>query len=107
MSVGPMAGLAGSVAATSLAQTGGADLERAQQAAGNQQRHVRNELRADRAAGIGEADGDNHETNERDADGRLPWQHPNSHAGPSAPSANPPLSKDASHQSGNLLDLSG
>jgi len=103
-----MAGLAGSVAATSVAQTGSADVDRTQQAPGNQQRQVRSELRADSAAGIGEADGDNHETNERDADGRRPWERSNSSSSPSGASFDGPrLSKDASHQSGNLLDLSG
>ncbi len=107
MSVGPMAGLAASVAATSLAQNTGSDVERTQQATGNQQRQVRNEQRAVSAAGIGETDGDNHETNDRDADGRRPWERSELPNASSEPSTGLRLSRDASHQSGNLLDLSG
>jgi hypothetical protein len=102
-----MAGLAGSVAATSLAQTMGSEVDRAQQATGNQDRRVRNEQRAESAAGIGEADGDDHQTDQRDADGRRPWEMPERAASPSEPSSGPRMSKDASHQSGNLIDLTG
>jgi hypothetical protein len=109
MSVGPVGGLAGSVAGTPLAQTAGSDVERAQQATSNQERLVQTELRAERAGGIGEADGDDHETAERDADGRRPWEAPSTTppAGRSQPSAEGPQSKDASRQSGNLVDLTG
>jgi len=107
MSVGPTSGLAGSVAATALAQTTGPESDRAQQAAGNQERRVRNEQRAESAAGIGEADGDDHQTDERDADGRLPWEFRQREPDPGQPPPGPPQSKDASRQSGNLLDLTG
>lgn len=108
MSIGPMAGLAAGVAATPLAQAAGSDVDRAEQATANLDRRVRNEERAEEAAGIGQADGDDHETAERDADGRLPWAFSQG-AGPSGPDADGAsrLSKDASHQSGNLLDLTG
>jgi hypothetical protein len=109
MSVGPVGGLAGSVAGTPLAQTAGSEVERAQQATSNQERLVQTELRAERASGIGEADGDDHETADRDADGRRPWE-----TAPATPPAGPPQSpadasqsKDASRQSGNLVDLTG
>ena len=109
MSVGPVGGLAGSVAGTPLAQTAGSEVERAQQATSNQERLVQTELRAQRAGGIGEADGDDHETADRDADGRRPWE-----TAPATPQAGPPQSpaeasqsKDASRQSGNLVDLTG
>ncbi len=108
MSVGPTAGLAGSVAATALAQTKGSEVDRAQQATGNQERRVRNEQRAESAGGIGEADGDDHQTDQRDADGRRPWEAPTAPtSAPSDPSAASRLSKDASRQSGNLIDLTG
>lgn len=108
MSVGPMAGLASGVAATSLAQTVGSEVDRAEQATAGQERRIRNGQLAEKAAGIGQADGDDHETAERDADGRRLWEAPDA----SAPSqsehlAVERLSKDVSHQSGNLLDLTG
>ena len=95
MSVGPVGGLIGS------------DLERAQQATGNQERRVQNELKAERAGGIGEADGEDHESAERDADGRRPWEVTRKASQPGQPTADIPQSKDASGQSGNLVDLSG
>lgn len=108
MSIGPMAGLAAGAAATPLAQTTGSDVDRAEQATANQDRRVRNEDRAEKAAGIGQADGEDHETAERDADGRLPWAFDQS-PGPSGREQGSALrlSKDASHQSGNLIDLTG
>jgi hypothetical protein len=95
MSVGPVGGLIGS------------DVERAQQATGNQERRVQNDLKAERAGGIGEADGDDHEAAERDADGRRPWELRRAAPQPGQPAADAPQSKDASGQSGNLVDLSG
>jgi hypothetical protein len=102
-----MAGLAAGAAATPSAQTTGSDVDRAEQATANQQRRVRNEVRAEQAAGIGQPDGDDHETAERDADGRQPWAAPETPAPVSADQSAPRLSKDASRQSGNLLDLTG
>jgi hypothetical protein len=102
-----MAGLAGSVAATALAQTMGSEVDRAQQATGSQERRVRTEQRAENAGGIGEADGDDHQADERDADGRQPWQPPERAASQPQPSAPSRSSKDASRQSGNLIDLTG
>jgi hypothetical protein len=66
--------------------------------------------KAENAAGIGETDGEDHEAEERDADGRRLWEEPvNSDGSPQSPQADPdaPRSKDASGQRGNLLDLSG
>ena len=76
MSVGPMGGVAGSVAGSPLAQTKGSEPERAQQEAVAQQRRAESDQKADSAAGIGETDGEDHETAERDADGRRPWEPP-------------------------------
>jgi hypothetical protein len=94
MSVGPVGGLVGS------------EVERAQQATGNQERRVQNDLRAERAGGIGEADGEDHEAAERDADGRRPWADRPPHDGNAALPAEP-QSNDPSQPNGNLLDLDG
>ena len=111
MSVGPLGGIAGSVAGSPLAQSKGSDVERAQQDAANQARRTAADKKAENAAGIGEADGEDHETADRDADGRRLWE-----AQPEAASDDAPAqegrserapAKDASGQRGNLLDLSG
>ena len=105
MSVGPLGGIAASAAGSPLAQTKGSETERAQQDAGSQQRRIETDQKAEDAAGIGEADGEDHETAERDANGRLAWKLPEEKAAEN--DAPPPQSKDATGQSGNLLDLSG
>jgi hypothetical protein len=110
MSIGPLGGIAGSAAGSPLAQTKGSDVERAGQDTSNQQRQIQNDQKAENAAGIGQTDGEDHETAERDADGRRPWEHP-----PGASDAvtgddvapAPPQSKDASGQTGTRLDLTG
>ncbi len=112
MSVGPLGGIAGSVAGSPLAQTHGSETERARQDAGAQQRRIDNDQKADSAAGIGETDGDDHEAAERDADGRRLWEESAeaSDAEDSTEEATPrqpPQSKDVTGQSGSLLDLSG
>lgn len=109
MSVGPMGGIAGSAAGSPLAQTKGSETERAQQDASNQQRRVQNEQKAESAAGIGETDGEDHEASERDADGRRLWEEPPPGSGQQTEEeqGGRNRSKDASGQSGNLLDLSG
>jgi hypothetical protein len=112
MSLGPLGGIAGSAAGSPLAQTKGSDLERAQQETASQQRQIQTEQKADNAAGIGEADGEDHETAERDADGRRLWEPPPEQKAPDTPpDDSPPVqdrrSKDPNGQSGNLLDLSG
>lgn len=109
MSVGPLPPVAAGASGTTLAQAKGADLDRAQQESASYQRRVQAEQRADNAAGIGQADGEDHESSERDADGRRPWEiggrsKPPTPAG-SEPS--PPLGKDPTGQTGTLLDLSG
>ncbi len=109
MSVGPLSSLAANAAGAPLAQTKGSDIDQAQLETSNQQRQVRNDTKAEDAAGIGQTDGEDHEAAERDADGRRIWEnlpgrgsrheeHSDAHQRPS---------KDASGQSGNLLDLSG
>jgi hypothetical protein len=66
-------GIFGSIAATPAAQRG-ADSERVERDTSRQLGDVNNDLQAEKAAGIGETDGDEHGANERDADGRRPWE---------------------------------
>jgi hypothetical protein len=108
MSIGPLGGIAASFAGTPLAQTKGAEVDRAQQDVSGQQLRAASAQKAEAAAGIGETDGQDHETAERDADGRRPWQFARRPAAEGdSPSAPSPQSKDASGASGSLLDLSG
>ena len=107
-SVGPLGGVNVSAAGAPLAQTKGSDVERAGQEVGAQHRNAVYEKKAEAAAGIGETDGEDHQTDERDADGRRPWEFPPKNQNPSEdPSKNPPQSRDTTGESGNLLDLSG
>jgi hypothetical protein len=106
--VGPLGGVNVSAAGVPLAQTKGSDVDRASQDVGAQHRNTVFEKKAEAAAGIGEADGQNHETNERDADGRRPWEfHAKQQRPGDDPSQLPPQSRDTSGESGNLLDLTG
>ena len=111
MSIGPLGGIAAGAAGAPLAQTTGPETERAQQDSAAQQRQIQTNEKADAAAGIGETDGEDHETEERDADGRRLWEEPPPGSEePTDEETSPeeqPKSKDASGQSGNLLDLSG
>ena len=109
MSVGSL-GFFGSIAATPAVQRG-ADAERVQQDTVRQQGEAKSDLQAEKAAGIGETDGDEHDANERDADGRRPWEiaarakkvdaEQNAEA--------PPVrqSKDTTGTTGGQLDLTG
>jgi hypothetical protein len=111
MSIGPTNPIAAGAAGSPLAQTQGADKERTEQSTGVQQRQQDAELKAERAAGIGETDGNDHETHDRDADGRRVWeishgkQHPDEGGDSEAQEA--PRAKDTTGQRGNLLDLTG
>ena len=111
MSMGPVGGIAGSAAGSPLSQTTGSDVQRAQQETGNQQRRIQADQKAENAAGIGEADGEDHLASERDADGRRPWeetpQGEASHESEGDSGTGDRRSKDPSGQSGNLLDLTG
>jgi hypothetical protein len=112
MSIGSLGNVALSAAGAPLAQTKGGEMERTQQESAGQQRVAESGRKAEAASGIGETDGDDHETAERDADGRRLWEAPDekkkkeAKASVSA-SAEPRLSKDASGLSGNNLDLTG
>ena len=83
MSVGPLGGIAGSVAGSPLAQSKGSDVERAQQDAANQTRRTKADQKAENAAGIGEADGEDHEAADRDA--RAKQRQPPDSAKPARP----------------------
>ncbi len=109
MSVGPLGGIAGSLAGSPLAQTSGSETDRARQDSGVRERRLQNDEKAETAAGIGETDGDDHETADRDADGRRPWELPpdapsSDNAGPSSTTTPP---DDPRGESGGLLDLTG
>jgi hypothetical protein len=105
MSIGPL-GIAASAAGSPLPQTKGSAVERAQQEVGAERRQVYHEQEAAAAAGVGEPDGENHETAERDADGRRPWEDVlDTQRQPTMPDAR--QSKDPLQQCGNLLDLTG
>ncbi len=111
MSIGSLGGIAGSAAGSPLQQVHGSDVERTGQDVAGQQRRVQSDQKAEAAAGIGEADGDDHETEDRDADGRRLWEEAPNLEGeqPDAESTTTPTvqSKDTTGQSGNLLDMSG
>jgi hypothetical protein len=108
MSIGPMGGVAGSAAGSPLAQTKGSEVDRLQQDSSARERRVQSDRKAESAAGIGETDGEDHETAERDADGRRLWEKTaqGKRAGEEPP-ADDRRSRDTSGQTGNLLDLSG
>jgi hypothetical protein len=101
--------VAAGVAGAPLAQSAGGSVERVQRESTNQQRQADAARHADSAAGIAETDGQEHQTNERDADGRRPWELPPRAAPPPPePEPDPPAaSRDASGTCGQHLDLSG
>jgi hypothetical protein len=117
MSVGPM-GFYSSIAATPPPPTQTADADRTAQESAGQERQVANETKSESAEGVGQTDGEEHETEDRDADGRRLWEKPlkkkekaKQAAADSDPAAADPAaahpSKDATGQSGNQLDLTG
>jgi hypothetical protein len=104
MSIGPLG--AASAAGSPSAQTRGAAVERAQEELGAQRRRVYHQQKAAVADGVGEPDGEDHETADRDADGRRPWEDQPELAHDALQSPASP-GKDPSQQTGNLLDLTG
>ncbi len=109
MSVGPL-GVFGSVAASPLAQRA-SDADRVQHDTAREQAESKNDLKAERAAGIDETDGQEHSPNERDADGRRPWEIAARDKKPVATdeAASPPnrQSRDITGTTGTQLDLTG
>ncbi len=102
-------GIVGSIAGAPLALTKGADTERAAQESAAQQGHIKSELKAEQAEGIGQTDGEEHTAQERDADGRRPWELPAGKKPDDADSAaDTPLPRAPSNgESGQQLDLLG
>ena len=109
MSIGLLSNIGGSVAGTSLAQLRGSDADRAQQEGNARDLRVQSDQKAELAAGVGQADGDDHQTADRDADGRQLWRLRNPQSQQESADSPPQdsRSKDPTGQSGNMLDLSG
>src|SRR4051812_20112500 len=104
MSIGPM-GFVSFVAGAPLAAGKGSEIERSLHASSDKDRQVQGDKKASDAAGIGSTDGQDHQTEERDADGRRLWEGPLAakpvqeeidEGGPVSP-----RSKDASGDSGS------
>ena len=110
MNIGPLGALA-SAAGAPLSQSTGSDTVRARRDATSHERGVQSIEKAESAAGIGPTDGEQHETTDRDADGRLPYERQHAGASHQAEQTDPfdgtPHSKDASGDSGHQLDLLG
>jgi hypothetical protein len=111
MSIGSL-GFAGIGAATPLPQAKGSDADRSVQETAAQKSEQQSDAKAESAAGIGETDGDDHKIEEREGDGRMPWQTPASGnvsdlKGDESNGAPLPSSRDATGQCGNVLDLTG
>jgi len=113
MNIASLGGLIGA-AGTPLAQTRGADADRAAQESNAAQRQFRNAERAAEAAGIGQTDEDQ-QADDGEADGRRMWERQKESEPPNAASADEQASsesaphsvKDPSGACGNLLDLTG
>jgi len=124
MSIGP-AGFYSIIAATSpqasasavpLAQPQASDVDRTAQEVAEQKRQTELRLKAENAEGVGQTDGEEHESSQRDADGRRLWEKPlapgdasdeeeaTTESGDAIPHP-PHASRDATGQSGNQLDL--
>jgi hypothetical protein len=105
-------GSVASAAGSGVAQSSGSDKAVAQQDVYVQQRELEAAQETEDAQGIGQTDGDDNQTNERDADGRSPWMVGQRIDADEALEADadaiadeaPP---DASGQRGSHLDLSG
>ena len=69
MSTGPLDAAGGAMGAP-YAQRGGPDADRGVHETGDQQRRTEADKKAESAAGIGETDGEDQFTSDRDADGR-------------------------------------
>ena len=110
MSIGPL-GFVSSAAATPAAQARSSDVERAARDATIQQRQAQSEAKAEAAAGIGQTDGEEHQTAERDADGRRLWEETfgNRQDSPDAAAegVEQRQSKDTTGDAGKRLDLTG
>jgi len=114
MSIGPM--MAPAVAGASLANAQAAQAERGREAAERTMQAAFLD-KAEQAAGVGATDGEEHQTADRDADGRRLWERPlggRPHDAPPTPAdeaaAQPETSSAANDPTGDLghgLDLVG
>jgi hypothetical protein len=109
-------GIIGGVAGSQVSQVK-SDADRVRATADAQARAVDSQQQAEDAAGIGKTDGKNHETHDRDADGRRYWEPPpepkdeltldeNTAAGENGDVPPSPAS-DPRGESGGHLDLTG
>ena len=93
------------------AQTKGSEVERAQHETAGVERQQEGSLKAERAAGVGAADGEDHQTADRDADGRRLWEAPLPPPSPSdqtnGETGDGHGAKDPRGESGGSLDLIG
>ena len=113
-SVGPLGGIPASAAGAPLSQARGSDAERNAQDVNSSERRSQSADKAQKAAGIGQTEGDQ-EASERDADGRRLWEDmTDDQAEDEGPQEKPrdetptrPPTKDAHGQAGNQLDLTG
>src|SRR4051812_25892960 len=111
MSVGSLS-FAGIGAGTPLSQAKGSDSDRIEQETSAAQNKFHSELKAEEAAGIGQTDGEDHETEDRDADGRRLWEVAPKKADEVAADENSANSeehhvRDPHGELGNSLDLTG
>jgi len=110
MSIDPSAGIRSSLASSTLAQTLGPEVTRSQQALNTQQRRDQSDTKATKAAGVGEADGEDHRTADRDADGRRLWKKSSSAENHTEDVPQKPEQQNARNfrgACGNIIDLSG
>ncbi len=73
MSMGPLGGILGSAAGSPLSQAKGATTERAARDSAVKETTDQLDLQAEKSAGIGTTE-EEHESSERDADGRRAWE---------------------------------
>ena len=104
MSIGP-AGITAGAAGSPLAQTAGPEADRVAQQLNIMRRRVYHGRKAEAAAGVAEPDGEDHESADRDANGRQPVDVPPGREANASVSS--PKSKDHRRECGNLLDLTG
>jgi hypothetical protein len=107
MSIGPLSSVLGGAAGAPLAQSAGSDIERTQHDAAAQGRQRAAAARADSAEGITQADGQDLETNDRDADGRRAWEIGPNNRRTSARDSAPAATQQIAEPAPGSLDLTG
>lgn len=106
MSMGPIGGILGSAAGSPLAQTKGAATERAKQDSAATERIADADKKTEKAAGIGQTEGDS-QTSDRDADGRRLWEQQQAKASQEEENAEESPTKKPKGDTGEHLDLLG